>query len=520
MSDERRPNILLIICDQLRADHTGFGGSSLIVTPHLDGLAARGRVFDRAHVANPICMPNRASILTGRVPTAHGVVANSGSLNWTTNTFVRSLRTAGYQTALVGKADFQNGLRKLFEPQPEGPAALGDPYPAGWDRWEDPGRFVADDFADPADFYGFQHLALTIGHGDLIGGHHLRWALDRGASLEGLQAWGPHHALEVSDHWWQVYKPKLSEELYSTTFVTQTTIEYIESHGGEQAPWFIECSYPDPHHPFTPPGRWFTRHEPGEVQIPTTFADDISQAASHYEGFRHLNHSQSMVQMFGPSDDEYRAAAAAEAGAIEFIDHSVGQILGALERTGQADNTIIVFTSDHGDVFGDHGLMLKGMMHWEGCTRVPLVIAGPGVGIPGRTSALASTLDLAPTLIDLAGASGFDGLQGLTLRPVLDDPTACVRDHVYLEEDFPQAARFQFPVPHKARTLITEDARITRYTGTGEGEIFQLGEDPFEQRNRWRDPATRAHRRELMERLVDAITEHAEPPRAGALTAE
>lgn len=509
------PNVLLIVCDQLRADHTGFGGSPVIRTPHLDGLAERGRTFDRAHVANPICMPNRASIVTGRVPSAHGVVANTGALAWSTNTFVRRLRDAGYSTALVGKADLQNGLRRLFEAQPAGAAPLGDPYRDGWDRVEDLDRFTTEPFEDPDDFYGFAEIALTLGHGDMVGGHHQRWVLEHGYTQDELARSGPPGALTVSDSWWQVYKPRLPEELSSTSFVTESTIDAIERAAPRDDPWFVQCSFPDPHHPFSPSGRWFDRHEPDEMPLPATFDDPLLGAPAHYRRFQALDHSEMIVQMFGCSADEYRAAAAAEAGAIEAIDHGVGRILAALAAAGQLDDTVVVFTSDHGDMFGDHGLMLKGMMHFAGCTRIPLVIAGPGVPGGGRTGALASTLDLAPTILELTGVPGYEGIQGHSLVPVLDDLAARVRDEVYVEEDFPQASLFPFPVPCRARTLITEDARLTRYTDTDEGELYDLSDDPLETENRW--GADQDRRRDLTDRLVDTVVSHAVPPRMGDL---
>lgn len=509
------PNILLIVCDQLRADHTGFGGSALVQTPHLDRLAEAGRVFSRAHVANPICMPNRASMLTGRVPSAHGVVANTGALPWTTHTFVRRLRQSGYHTALVGKADLQNGLRRLFEAQPTDMAPLGDPYAPGWDRVEDLERFVTEPFEDPADYYGFAELGLTLGHGDMVGGHHQRWVLAQGYPQDELTLWGPANALEVSDSWWQVYKTRLPQELSTTSYVTETTIDVIDRAAGRSDPWFVQCSFPDPHHPFAASGEWFHRHEPADVALPATFDHDLSSAPAHLRGFRSLAHSELLVQMFGCTADELRAAAAAEAGSIEAIDHGIGRILGALERTGRADDTVVVFTSDHGDMFGDHGLMLKGMMHFEGCTRVPLVVAGPGVTSGGQTPALASSLDLAPTLLDLAGIDGYEGIQGQSLAPVLIDPGARVRDHIYIEEDFPQAAFFPFPVPSQARTLITETARLTRYSSPSDGELYDLGDDPLELDNRWESDASR--RRDLGEALLDAVVAHSVPPRLGDL---
>jgi arylsulfatase A-like enzyme len=521
----RRPNVLLVVCDQLRADHVGFGGSPLVRTPNLDALAARGRVFDRAHVANPICMPNRASIVTGRSPSAHGLNVNAGALAWSTNTFVRQLRLAGYRTFHVGKADHQNGLRRLLgaavvgTSDVAGPAPLGDPYPPGWDTWEDAARFTEEPFADPDDFYGYAHLALTLGHADMVGGHHLRWAVAQGADPEDLARGGARDALARSEHWWQVYKPRLPEELSSTSYVTEATIAAIESAGRDGAPWFVHCSFPDPHHPFAPTGRWFDRHDPADVPLPETFADDLSGAPSHYRAFRAQDASPMPVLMFGPTADQYRAAAAAEAGAIEAIDHGVGRVLAALERTGAAEDTVVLFTSDHGDMFGDHGLMLKGVMHYAGCTRVPLVVAGPGVGTPGRTTSLAGSLDIAPTVLGLTGTPGYDGIQGHDLAPVLADPTAQVQDCLYVEEDFPQAGLFPFPVPDRVRTLVTDGARVTRFGGTGEAELYDLGDDPLERRNLWDDPAAATLRRQATERLLDEVVAHAVPPRLGPSSA-
>lgn len=513
-----RPNILLIMCDQLRWDHTGFGGSAYIRTPQLDALAAAGVVFPRAYVANPICMPNRASLLTGRAPSAHGVTANADALPLTTNTLARQLRSAGYRTTLVGKADLQNGLRRGFDPAPTRAPAVGDPYPTGWDGVEDPERYLHAPVPDPADFYGFEHIALTLGHADMVGGHHLRWALAKGATLEDLARGGPHHALRVDPHWWQVYQPRLSEELYSTTFVTEATIAAVEALSAQEAPWFIHCSFPDPHHPFTAPGRWHDRHRSDDMPLPASFTDHGVDPPSHLTGFRTLRPSAMPVQMFGPTPEEFRAAAAAEAGAIEFIDHGIGRIVAALNASGAARDTLIVFTSDHGDMFGDHGLMLKGMMHYSGCVRVPLFVSGRDVSAATATT-LASTLDITPTLLDLAGVEPYDGIHGVSLVPALREPIHSLRSSVYIEEELPQADRFPFAVPTTARTLITDRYRVTRYPGCPLGEIYDLISDPAESVNRWADPDYGPLRGELLELLLDATVAHSTPPRLGPFPA-
>jgi arylsulfatase A-like enzyme len=477
----RRPNILLIVTDQQRADHVGFGGNDIVRTPHLDALAARGTVFDRALVANPICMPNRSSILTGRVPSAHGCIFNDRSLSWNVNTFPRELRKAGYETALIGKSHLQHGLsRNVHRDATAAPASFLT-EPVGWDTWENAERYLDGPVDVPTPFYGFDHVELTIGHGDQVTGHHYRWALAKGADPKLLtQDWGPESpAKRRSDEWWQVFEPQIPEELYSTTFVTERTISWLEATSRDE-PWMLQCSFPDPHHPFTPPGRWFDAYRPEDMPVSASFDDPLTDAPKHLRTFRKLKPSKNVVQMFGPTRAQLQHATAAEYGMIEMIDAGVGRVLEAVERLGMADDTIIVFTSDHGDMFGDHGLMLKGTMHYEGCIRVPLVIAQPG-RTGTRSSALASSLDLAQTLLELADVPVFDGMQGTSLVPVLDDPSASVRDHVYIEEDFPAAEIFPI-FPYKVRTVVTDEGRITRYD-TGEVEVYDWAGDPEERVN-------------------------------------
>jgi arylsulfatase A-like enzyme len=174
---EKRPNILLIMTDQQRADHVGFGGNTIVQTPHLDALANRGTVFDRAFVSNPICMPNRATLMTGRLPSDHGVRFNGISLDWGANTYARVARKAGYRTALVGKSHLQimndahGVIKTLFGDDPPADAfAIG--WPKGWDDYERMERWREGHVEVPEDFYGFDHVRLTVFHSDLCSGHY------------------------------------------------------------------------------------------------------------------------------------------------------------------------------------------------------------------------------------------------------------------------------------------------------------------------------------------------------------
>lgn len=478
-----RPNVLFIITDQQRADHNGFMGNSVVRTPNLDALAASGMVFENTWVANPVCMPNRCSILTGRMPTAHGVVFNDRSLDWKANTFARRLRKSGYRTALIGKSHLQHGMSRNAVVPFRGEPAQFSPYESGWDAIEHADRYQGEVARDPEDFYGFEQIALSIDHGARMTGHHLRWALENGAREEDVLVEYSADApgSDRYEDWWQIYRPPYDERYHSTSFVADKTIEFIETAANDDAPWMAWCSFPDPHHPMTPPGPWFDRHRAEDMVLPESRLDSLADAPEHLKIFRavHPNQQRDWVTPCGyGSDDLLRAAIAATYGMIEMIDDRVGQILQALDRAGTRDNTIIVFTSDHGDMMGDHSLFLKGFMHYRGTLQVPLIIDAPGLG-GGRSRSLASSIDLGPTVLSLCDVKGYDGIQGRDLSPVLADATAAVRDYVLIEDDIAEITAKLTPIPARTRSLITERYRYTR-NSKGEEQLFDLQEDPDE----------------------------------------
>lgn len=482
-SEAPKPNVLFIITDQHRADHVGFGGNETVSTPHLDALASRGMVFDNAWVANPVCMPNRSTIMTGRMPTAHGVIFNDRSLEWGANTHVRQFSEAGYRTALIGKSHLQHGLsRNSMYPIDKQPV-VDDPYPEGWNTWEDHELYTDGVPEMPGSFYGFDHVEFSIDHGSRITGHHLQWALDKGARYEDLVVPMTDESLgnRRLDSWWQIYQAPYSPEIHSTSFVADRTCAFIEDAAAADEPWLAWASFPDPHHPMCPPGEWFDRHDPADMELPRTIDDPLTDAAGY---IRHLagQHPSKQRGWVGPcgvdgDHDMVRAAIAATYGMIEMVDDRVGQIMQTLERLGQLDNTIVVFTSDHGDMMGDHSLMLKGFMHFRGTLQVPMIIADPRRK-PGKSNSLAGSIDLGPTLLDLAELDHYDGIQGTSLVPTLDDPTVATRDHVLIEDDIPHA--IMSPLPNKTRTLVTaEGMKYTRHS-TGEDQLFDLIADPDE----------------------------------------
>lgn len=511
-SDPARPNVLFIITDQHRADHVGFMGNSVVRTPHLDALADRGTVFESAWVSNPVCMPNRSTLMTGRMPSVHGVITNDRSLDWGVNTYVRRFKAEGYRTGLLGKSHLQNGVSRLTSRDKQAEPATFDGWSKGWNELEFQERYLDGIPEWPDSFYGFDTVELSLNHGAAVEGHHYQWAVERGARPEDLAV--PQTAdnprKRGSDAWWQVYEPPYGEEFHSSTFVADRTISFIEDAAAEDSPWLAWASFPDPHHPFTPPGQWYDRHDPNDMELPATFDDPMDGAPAYLRHLRSrsVHDMRYWVDLIGATSPEVtRAALAANYGSIEMIDDRIGQILAAVERLGQLDNTIVVFTSDHGDMMGDHHLLLKGFMHYRGCTQVPLVIADPRRQ-PGRTSSLASSIDLPSTLLDLCGVDGFNGMQGVSQVPVLDDTNASVRDVVLIEDDVDMTRRAPFPT--SIRTLITPTHRYSRYN-TGEQEVYERRTDDDERTNLASvDGPLRAR---LVDQLTDTLIAHTDKAR-------
>lgn len=478
-----KKNVLIFITDQQRADHLGYAGNPTVKTPHIDALAERSMVFESAWVSNPVCMPNRSTMITGRMPSAHGCVFNDRSLAWNTNTFIRGFKKAGYQTALIGKSHLQHGLSKNSMMPFRGEASETDPFEQDWNTVEDFERYMDSEPSNPDDFYGFNHIELSLDHGASVAGHHLQWALEKGGNLDDLIANQDNLTTgsKRSKHWDQIYQPPYAEALHSTNFVTEQTKKYIDEANQGDEPWLIWCSFPDPHHPMTPPGEWFDMYQPKDMPLPESRHDKLTNAPSHLQLFAGIHPSQqrNWVAPCGYGSDELLGEAiAATYGSISCIDDGIGQILNQLDALGIRDDTIIAFTSDHGDMMGDHGLFLKGFMHYRGTLQVPLLIDSPDLA-PGRSKRLASSIDIAPTFLDLCDIKPYNGIQGVSLLPTLQNSEQAVRESVLVEDDVTTTTAKITPIPARTRTLITEQFRYTK-NSKGEEQLFDLENDPNE----------------------------------------
>lgn len=505
----KRPNFLFIITDQHRADHLGCYGNRVVQTPNIDGIAAGGTRWDRFYVANPICMPNRASIMTGRMCSVHGARHNGIPLSKDHTTFVELLRDAGYHTGLIGKSHLQSfsGLpaSNVFRPDD----ALHTPAPHLRDAHKNNRHSAEYDFETApkwdqplgerldGDFYGFDHVEVVAGHADQASGDYLLWARDQNPDFDTLV--GPENALpdnRVTAP--QAWRTAVPEDQYSTSWVAERSANWLAQEANEDAPFFLQMSFPDPHHPFTPPGRYWDMYDPQDITLPPSFGQgDLPPLHAMRDALQSGSDPRDNQSPFAVTEDEARAIIALTYGMISMVDDAIGRVLKQLEDLGLAEDTVVIFTSDHGDYMGDHGLMLKLLLHYQGIIRVPFIWHDPANPQANATDAgLGSSIDISTTILARAGIQPFNGIQGRDLM------SAAPPDSIIVEEDS-QRAMTGFERSQRVRTLVTDRYRMSLRAGEDWNELYDLHDDPHEVRNIYDAPNARAIRQRLTEQMLE-----------------
>ena len=504
----RQPNFLLISTDQQRADHLGCYGARQLRTPHIDGLASRGTRFDRAYVASPVCMPNRSSIATGRMPSLHGVRHNGLNLSLDSRTFADTLRSAGYRTSLSGKAHFQCVTRNAPNLRGDFSRQALHGLSGRYDQEAGPLWRQFPDRKLELPYYGFEHVDLAVGHGDQVDGHYNRWVADQGADLESLR--GPENAYPDNDcRLFQAWRTRVPEELYPTRYIQKMTEDALERYAQEPStPFFHWASFCDPHHPFTPPGRYWDLYCADDVSLPDSFSAKVPDGWSsrlkqiRNEGRANLKGTAALAA----NETELRWAIALTYGLIGMVDDAVGAILKTLSRLDQERDTIVIFLSDHGDLMGDHGLIFKGPFHYQSVVRMPLIWCDPARPEPTVNVEPVSAVDVPVSIMDAAGVAPFHGMSGRSFLPAADD---IVRDAVLIEDEVQSTLPYT-EVRGRVRTLISKRWRLTVYDGIDSGELIDLENDPLETLNLWDDPTVQSVRGELTERLLREMLANSE----------
>jgi arylsulfatase A-like enzyme len=518
MSDVRkRPNFLLFITDQHRADHLGCYGNAQVETPAIDAIAARGTRFSRFYVATPICMPNRATLMTGRMPSLHGARHNGIPLSLSATTFVDILAAGGWRTALIGKCHLQSmSPRKPTLGMPEVDPALvlppeelreADKAILGHGRYDQELRSLWIKDADhnmTLPYYGFRHVELASGHGDKVVGHYGRWLEERHPGSDSLR--GVENQLPGNDYQCpQAWRTAVPEELYPTAWVADRTCAYLEEHvtKGGDAPFFIQCSFPDPHHPFTPPGKYWDMFDPDDMELPECFNDSAvppRHVAAIRKGREDGKQNRDGQRVIAITEREAREAKALTYGMIRNVDDRIRQVLAKLDELGLAEDTVVIFTTDHGDFMGDHQLLLKGALHYQGLVRVPFIWADPAAPGSGcERDDPSGTVDIATTVLARAGLAPHNGVQG---RDLMAGPA----DAPMVLEEHQRYGYMGFSHGFRARTLMGRRWRLTIYDDPDAlGELYDLENDPGEQRNLFEDPAHAATRAALSEELLHRV---------------
>lgn len=511
-------NFVCIVADQLRFDMLGCAGHPIVQTPHIDRLAGDGVRFDRCYTVQPMCMATRSTWLTGQTPRAHGVRCNGIPLRRDIPTITEALSNAGYLTHAIGKIHLNPWMpHPSCDPDRIDPAAWPEAITL-WDR--DRIRHL------PLPYYGFAGTDALCGWWS---GNYGQWLQARQPDFRDLVKPPPGirvNAQGILDVPEQCYPARLPAELHYTHWATECSARFLNTAARAGKPFFLWHSIPDPHPPFSVAEPYFSMYRHAPVPPPRRRRGELDTLPPHYRQLYagELKTAGRIASTNVPRELEEEAIRTVW-GIVSQWDDMVGRLRRQLEQHGLLDNTVIVVMSDHGQMLGDHWMHSMPPTHLDGTLRVPSIWHAPSrFRSPHVTPALASHLDFAPTILELAGVPIPEGpapatpeapgqrpaWPGRSLVPVLTGGAASVQDSVIAENDEDYLGLRQ-------RTVITASHHLTVYPGTPWGELFDLTNDPDQLFNQWDNPLFRETRRDLQILLMErfAETDSALPRRLG-----
>jgi choline-sulfatase len=425
----KKPNVLFIMDDQHRFDYVGYGGAEFLRTPNLDRLARRGVVFTNCFTNCPLCAPARISLATGLQPARLGLDSNSQVLDPQYPTLYQRFRNNGYRVHCVGKLDL-----KKPDPYNGRYGDRPDAYRWGFTHPEEcEGKMHAGSSPTPIGPYTFyleQLGLLKTFHEDY------RKRLRTG----GIEDWYRDSVLPA--------------EAFEDCYIGRKAVKWIEEVP-DDFPWFSFVSFVGPHNPFDPPAAYADKYR--NAQVPDAI-DDSLDGKPEWVKKRKV-----------PIDPrQIRETRRQYCAAIEVIDDQIGLILDALDRRGMTDDTIIVFTSDHGEMLGDHRLYTKSLPY-EPSIHVPLIVAGPGIEGGRVSDALIELIDLNPTVGDLAGVTLDAEMDALSFAPILR------REREAHRTEIASSGKHFRCIRDGRYKLIENDQDVT--------ELYDLEQDPEELHN-------------------------------------
>lgn len=506
-----KPNILLITSDQQH--YMTLGSNNIdIKTPNLDRLAKLGMTSNRSYCPNPTCTPTRASIITGQYPSQHGAWSLGTKLDESKCTLGDILSDEGYETTLVGKAHFQPTKQTKDYESIESSPVLQD-----LDFWREYKK----------KFYGFQNIELLRNHTNewLVGQHYAIWLEEKEfdnwrdyfltptGNMKENNNCNPIKLLQENNgdisklkKGWGNWKIPL--EAHYNQFISERTNDYIDKAISASKPFMIWASFPDPHPDYFVPEPYASMYNPDELTLHTADGKEhnytnpiVSETQKLNPNFEQYNESgfhthglHSHIQ----DESSLRQDLAWYYGMVTFMDEHIGKILDKLEDLEIIDNTLIVFTTDHGHYIGQHGLIRKGPFHYEDALKIPFIVSYPQKIVPNWGSEALNTLvDLAPTILDIVGIDIPHQMTGVSQKDVWYGLRGKARNHVICEN------RHEESKLH-ARTYIDSRYKLTVYQGFEFGDIFDLKNDPKEIHNLWDDENFLELKVKLLKKFIDA----------------
>ncbi|MFV0503985.1 MAG: sulfatase [Lachnospirales bacterium] len=485
----KKPNILLIMADQLRFNALGCYGNKEINTPNIDKIAIDGSIFDNHFIQNPVCSPSRCSILTGRYPKNHGTRDNGIPLKASEITLAEVLSENGYSTAAIGKMHLTSLLVEKNDEQ---------------DDW-------------PKGNYGFSTLHTTC---DNKTGEYLNWL--KNISYEDYLQVKEQGERKIKEDQAsaskkdkiglpQMHKNNINPKYHQSTWIADKTIEFIEQSGKEK-PFFALCSFVDPHHPFDPPAPYDALYEPEQLSAPISRKNELEDKPPHF--LKHLTgngYSNEKYDYRNLYANDWKKIKSAYYGMITLIDDNIGRILSSLSENNLENDTLILFTSDHGELLGDHGLLFKGPFHYDSLIKAPLIMKLPSIIPQGsRYSCITEHVDIMSTILDIAGIRPPNGAQGISMLSALNGGSNAAREYAMTEFNC-------YDWGLNIKTLTGKNYKLTYYAGENFGELYNRNKDPNEFKNLWDIEEYKEIKGVLLKKLMDKIieTEDSIPIRIG-----
>ena len=490
MSRSSVKNVLFIMCDQLRADYLSCYGHPRLHTPNIDALASKGTRFTRAYVQSPVCGPSRMSTYTGRYTFSHGATWNFVPLPVGERTLGDYLRPLGVRTALVGKTHMNPdaaGMQRLgLSPRSGDGVLLAE---CGFEPYaRDDGIYF---HADGTDDETYNRYLNRLGYAGLNPWHDFANS-GAGATGEVLSGWNMRNARHAA---------RVKEEHSETAFCTDQAIAFVREQG--EKPWCLHLSYIKPHWPYIAPAPYHAMYGENDVLPAVRSEEERRDANPVYAAFMKHQDSRSFAR-----DVVRNSVIPTYMGLVKQVDDHLGRLFRFLEESGRAKDTLIVFTSDHGDFLGDHWLGEKELFY-EQAARVPMIVVDPDPRAPRGVVCddLIEAIDLVPTFLEALGAEPpMHILEGRSLLPRVRGGRPTGREAVFSELDYATyVARdlLKRPVDGCRAVMVrTERWKYVHYDGFAP-QLFDLQADPQEFRDLGRDPAHARIREQMHSRIFD-----------------